>query len=119
MADGFFTVNTDEIRAHADHVEEFGGRADVAADAGAHLTTLDDAYGLACQPFGQMLVEPQSKGTEGLAKAAGLLHRHAGDLGATAEEYEQCEHRIVELIEDLLESLNEVSGTIPGICGGN
>lgn len=118
MTDGF-TVSTEEIRTHAGNVEGFGGRADVAADAGAHLTTLDDAYGLACQPFGQMLVEPQARGTEGLAKAASLLHLQAGKLTASAEEYETCEQRIVDLIEDLLDSLNELSGTIPRVGGGN
>lgn len=118
MGDGF-TVDTEEVRSHAGNVEGFAGRADVAADAGAHLTTLDDAYGLACQQFGQMLVEPQTKGTEGLVKAAGLLHVQADALNASADEYDACEQRVSDLIKDLLERLNDLASNIPQRAGGN
>ncbi|OLF07540.1 hypothetical protein BLA60_26835 [Actinophytocola xinjiangensis] len=119
MPDGFFTVDTDEVRAHAGTVEEFGGRVDVAADAGAHLTTLDDAYGLACQPFAQMLVEPQAKGTESIATAAAKLHSFAAKLNDTATDYDECERRLVEVMEDLLESLEDAAASIPDVAGGN
>ena len=113
-----FTVNVDEVHAHAATAEAQAARADVAAEAGTHLSTLDDAYGLFCQSFGQMLVEPQQRGADALTKAAASLHALTESLTEAADAYQQVDEKVTTVLEALIAQLDTASGLIPDI-GGN
>ena len=116
MTDGF-TVDPAQGHAHAATTEGFAGRVDVATDAGAHLSSLNDAYGLFCQSFGQMLVEPQQRGTEALRGSADGLHELSQQLTASAEAYEAAEARIAAIMEALVERLDAAASGIPTVGG--
>jgi methyl-accepting chemotaxis protein len=116
MPDGF-TVDTAQIHAHAASTQDLAGRADVATDAGAHLSTLDDAYGLFCRSFGEMLVQPQQRGAEALANSADHLHRTVRGLTETAEAYETAEERIAAAMEALVRQLDVAARGIPTVGG--
>ncbi|MFC5290709.1 type VII secretion target [Actinokineospora guangxiensis] len=116
MPDGF-TVDPREVRDHAGATEGFAGRADVATQAGAHLTSLNDAYGLLCQSFGEMLVEPQQRGTDALRGSADGLHQLSQQLTASAEAYEQVEEKIAAVLEALAKQLDLAARGIPTVGG--
>lgn len=67
MSEGF-EVDPDEVEAHTGTVDGFAGRADTAVGAGAHVAGLDDAYGLFCRPFGELLKDPQQRGVDTLTE---------------------------------------------------
>jgi uncharacterized protein YukE len=117
MSDGF-EVDPGELDAHAGTVEGFASRADTAVGAGAHVTSLDDAYGLFCRPFGAMLKEPQQRGVDTLTATAEQLHEATGKLRECAQTYRDAEDTITEFIERLVELLEQVDD-IPIVRGGN
>lgn len=117
MGDGF-TVNPDEVDTHAGTVDGFAGRADTAVDAGAHVTSLDDAYGLFCRPFGTMLRDPQQRGVDTLTETASQMHDVVTNLRDSAEHYREVEARVVDRIETLLDMLDRVAAA-PMARGGN
>jgi hypothetical protein len=108
MGEGF-EVDLNEVNSHAGTVAGFAGRADTAADAGAHVTSLDDAYGLFCQPFGQMLKDPQQRGTDTLTETASILQETVTDLQDTARHYEEVERKVLAAIEALLKRLDRTA----------
>lgn len=117
MSDGF-TVNTDQLLDRADTVAGFATRADTAADAGAHVTSLDDAYGLFCQPFAQLLKNPQQRGAGTLAETAANLHQMVTNLQDSAKTYQEAEEKIITVLQALFQML-EASAAIPSVRGGN
>ncbi|MPZ86246.1 MAG: ESX-1 secretion-associated protein [Actinophytocola sp.] len=117
MGEGF-AVNPDEVNSHAGTVDGFAGRADTAVDAGAHVTGLDDAYGLFCRPFGEMLKDPQQRGVDTLTETATFMHETVTDLRDSAEHYQQVEDQVRAAIEALLEMLERIA-EIPMVRGGN
>jgi uncharacterized protein YukE len=117
MGEGF-AVTPDEVDAHAGTVDGFAGRADTAVDAGAHVTSLDDAYGLFCRPFGTLLKDPQQRGVDTLTETASQMHDIVTNLNKTAEHYREVEMRVVDLIDELLDKLDRVAQA-PMARGGN
>lgn len=117
MGEGF-AVNPAEVDAHAATVDGFAGRADTAVDAGSHVASLDDAYGLFCRPFGTLLEEPQQRGVETLTETASQLHETVTNLQECAEHYREVETSVVEQIQALLEMLDRVTD-VPMVRGGN
>lgn len=116
MADGF-EVDPDQVDAHAGTVDGFAGRADTAVGAGAHVAALDDAYGLFCRPFGELLKDPQQRGVDTLTETAKQLHEMTDNLRETAKTYRETEDAIEDFIERLVELLEQV-GDIPIVRGG-
>lgn len=116
MSDGF-EVNPEQVRAHSTTVDGFAARADTAVDAGAHVTSLDDAYGLFCRPFGTLLKDPQQRGVDTLTEAAAQMHEMTAGLADCAETYQEAEEQITEMIEALVEALEQVA-QIPNVRGG-
>lgn len=114
MGDGF-TVDSAEVRAHAGVIEQYGAQADVAAEAGAHLATLNDAYGLFCQSFGQMTVEPQQRGADALAKSAQNLHDLSQQVTEVAEAYADVEEKIATIMQTIVEQLDLIR--VPTVGG--
>lgn len=112
------TVDAAEVREHAAVTDGFAGRADTAAAAGTHLTSLDDAYGLFCQPFGAMLVEPQERGTEALERCAGELHKLTESLNSAADAYEERENETVAVLQELLDKV-DAAADAPALGGVN
>ncbi len=117
MSDGF-EVDPDQVEAHSGTVEGFASRADTAVDAGAHVASLDDAYGLFCRPFGTLLAQPQQRGVDTLAATAEQLHEMTDNLRECARTYRDAEETIEEFIERLVELLEQVND-IPIVRGGN
>lgn len=117
MHDGF-EVDPGQVESHAGTVEGFAGRADTAVDAGRHVTALDDAYGLFCRPFADLLREPQQRGVDTLAATASVIHDAGTGLRENAEHYQQVEDRVLAAIEALLEMLERTSA-VPVARGGN
>ncbi|SFB16338.1 Excreted virulence factor EspC, type VII ESX diderm [Amycolatopsis marina] len=114
MSEGY-EVEPERVRAHAETVRGFQDRAAKAAAAGTHLSGLDDAYGVLCQPFGAMLNEPQSRGTEALTKTADVTGSLAEGLTAAADAYEQLEERIEELMVQLERSVTDAGACVPTV----
>lgn len=112
-----FTVRIAEIEAHTRTIDAQAARTEVAAEAGSHLTSLDDAYGLLCRPFSDMLTEPQQRGTEALTKAASTLHSLRERVSEAAEAYQDAENEIEALMEALVKQLDAVANGIPSIGG--
>jgi uncharacterized protein YukE len=110
-----YEVEPERVRAHAETVRGYQDRAAKAAAAGTHLSGLDDAYGVLCQPFGSMLNEPQTRGTETLTKNAEVTGHLAEGLTAAAEAYEQLEERIEDLLVQLARSVTEAGAAVPKV----
>lgn len=117
MHDGF-EVDPEQLNAHASTVDAFAGRADTAVDAGAHVTSLDDAYGLFCRPFADLLKDPQQRGVDTLTETATVMHETVSKLRESASAYQQVEDEVLARIEALLEMLERMSA-IPVAQGGN
>lgn len=117
MYDGF-EVDPDQVNAHAGTVDGFAGRTDTAVDAGAHVTSLDDAYGLFCRPFADLLKDPQQRGVDTLTETASVMHESVTKLRESAEHYQKVEDDVLTAIETLLELLERTS-SIPMVRGGN
>lgn len=117
MGDGF-TVDSEQLTAQASTVDGFAARADTATDAGRHVTSLDDAYGLLCRPFADLLKEPQQRGVDTLAATSENLHQLVTDLQDTAKTYREAEDKIDAVMQALLAALDAVQAP-PRIRGGN
>jgi hypothetical protein len=113
MSEGF-RVSSEEIRTHANTVRGFEGRAGTAADAGAHVASLDDAYGVLCQPFGMMVAIPQNRAVDALSRTRETTKQLADNLGAAADAYQEFEQRVVDIVERIGRSV-ERSGTMPEV----
>lgn len=100
MANGF-EVDPDQVSAHANTVRGFADRASTATDAGSQLASMDEAYGILCQPFGMMLNSPQQRGTETLAKTEQATTRLAEDLNAAARQYQEMEDKVTDILRQL------------------
>ncbi|WP_158854783.1 type VII secretion target [Saccharothrix deserti] len=117
MGDGF-TVDSAQLAAQAAAVDGFASRADTATDAGQHVTSLDDAYGLLCRPFADLLKDPQQRGVDTLAATAENLHKLVTDLGDTAKTYREAEDKIEAVMKALVATLDAVPSA-PRVRGGN
>ncbi|MFD0200364.1 MULTISPECIES: type VII secretion target [Saccharothrix] len=117
MADGF-TVDSGELATQAAALDGFAARADTATDAGRHVTSLDDAYGLLCRPFADLLKEPQQRGVDTLQATAENMHELVTGLGDTAKVYREAEEKITAVMQALVRSLEAVSEA-PRVGGGN
>ncbi|GAA3463609.1 type VII secretion target [Saccharothrix longispora] len=117
MGDGF-TVDSAELSAQAGAVGGLAGRADTATDAGRHVTSLDDAYGLLCRPFADLLKEPQQRGTDTLAATAESMRRLVDGLQDSAATYRAAEEKVAAVMQALVRTLEAVPSA-PRVGGGN
>ncbi|MFT7836716.1 type VII secretion target [Saccharothrix sp. BKS2] len=117
MGDGF-TVDSGELAAQAGALDGFATRADTATDAGRHVTSLDDAYGLLCRPFADLLKDPQQRGVDTLQATSESLRQLVTDLGDTAKTYREAEEKVSAVLRALVRSLEAVSAA-PRVGGGN
>jgi hypothetical protein len=117
MGDGF-TVDIDQLRSQAGAVDGLASRADTAVGAGAHVTSLDDAYGLLCRPFADLLKDPQQRGVDTLTATAEVLHQTVTGLQDCAKTYREAEEKINATLQTLLKML-DAAAKAPAIRGGN
>ncbi|SHF82149.1 type VII secretion target [Streptoalloteichus hindustanus] len=103
--DNGFRVDSEQVRGHTGPVGGFAGRAHVAAEAGATLTDLNDAYGLFCIPFGSMLKPAQQRGADALKECAELLDQTVEDLRKVADRYQEAEEREARRMAEILDRL--------------
>ena len=87
MGNGF-TVDPEELRNHAGHLEELKARFDAVMNASAHIEQDDEAYGLLCGWISGCLEQrhqDQDRVTSYLAENFTIA---AASLRACADEYE-------------------------------
>ncbi|MCP2261532.1 putative conserved protein YukE [Streptoalloteichus tenebrarius] len=106
--DNGFRVDSEQVRSHAGPVGGFAGRAHTAAEAGATVTDLNDAYGLFCRPFAAMLKPAQQRGADALKECAELLDRTVEDLRKVADTYQEAEDKEARRMEEILARLGDV-----------
>ncbi|MFD4367783.1 type VII secretion target [Rhodococcus sp. NPDC058521] len=109
MSGGELTVKIDEIRSHAQCVSTFGDRVGQAADAAAHVASLDDAYGIFCQPFGMMLQEPQQRGANLIRANSSAVAGMSDRLQKCADSYQEIDEKLGKALQDILESIGVIS----------
>jgi hypothetical protein len=106
-----FTVSADQVRQHAHTTQAVADSLGEAARASAHVAALDDAYGWICQSMGlpEMLRGPQDYGARRIAAVTDEFTRHAQELTATADTYQDAEDRIGAVLRKLAEALERVA----------
>lgn len=107
-----FEVDPDQVTKHAGTVRGFADRAGTATDAGSQLASMNDAYGILCQPFGMMLNSPQQRGTEALGKTEEATSKLSDDLSKAARQYQEMEDKITEILRQLASDVE--SAATPG-----
>ncbi|PXY31814.1 type VII secretion target [Prauserella muralis] len=113
-------VDPERLRQHAGTVGDVRGRVAEAADAGAHVAALDDAYGWLCQALGlpEMLRGPQERVTAMIRRASEQLEQDRQKLGDAAAKYDEAEAQALAVLRKLAEELARAAATIPR-PGGN
>jgi excreted virulence factor EspC (type VII ESX diderm) len=86
MPDGY-EVLTGELDAHAGRVDGLTDRLRTAADAANTVTMNNDAYGVLCQSFAQLLQPFEELGVNALRQGADALADTAGKVRDTARSY--------------------------------
>ncbi|WP_406688960.1 type VII secretion target [Saccharopolyspora sp. ID03-671] len=87
MGDGY-TVNAEQIRAHAAKVEQIQARFDAVKSASAHITQDDQAYGLLCGWISGILESRHARQDELISYVAENLSLAAESLRAAADDYQ-------------------------------
>jgi hypothetical protein len=98
-----FGVDVPELRQHATETDGFADHVRAAAEAAAHVTRLDDAYGLIPQLFGlpDVLRGPQEDAARIIAEAAGMLRDTSRNLHDTAQHYADAEKHVEDALDKL------------------
>ena len=86
-----FTVDPDQLRTHAGHVQDLRSRFGAVKGASAHIAGDEAAYGLLCGWISGVLEERHTHQDELLAYVEENLSIVAERLGATAAGYEGAE----------------------------
>lgn len=97
MDDGF-TADPEQIRVHASHVEELSARFAAVKQASAHIAQDESAYGLLCGWIAGILEGRHVRNDELIALVEQNLSLVAGELQATASEYEAVDAGVAEQI---------------------
>ncbi|NLG55966.1 MAG: ESX-1 secretion-associated protein [Rhodococcus sp.] len=99
-------VNVEEIRSHAKTVDDIGARVGQAADAAAHVASLDDAYGIFCQPFGAALREPQQRGVEAIQSSFTAIQSTSDKLQRCGDAYEKADEAFSAALQEILDQVD-------------
>jgi hypothetical protein len=87
MVNGF-TVDPEELRAHAGHLEELKGRFDAVMDASTHIEQDDEAYGTLCGWIAGILEQRHQDHSRITAYLAENFTIAAQSLRSCADDYE-------------------------------
>ncbi|HEU5472182.1 MAG TPA: type VII secretion target [Actinophytocola sp.] len=82
-----YEVLTGELDAHAGRVDGLTDRLRTAADAANQVTMNNDAYGVVCQPFAQLLQPFEELGVRALRQGVDALADTARKVRDTAKGY--------------------------------
>lgn len=110
-----YQVSVERLRAHTTTMRGFQDRADTAADAGAQVASLDDAYGILCQPFGSMVSEPQQRGVDALNQTRDATRDIADALDRAAQAYDEFEKSVVDKLNQIADSVDTAGATVPEV----
>lgn len=110
------SVDLDQLTSHSESVADFGGRTGSAADDANQLSSMNEAYGVFCQVFGAMLVEPQQQGAASIRATAEAMKDVSVKLREAAVAYKEADERLAKALGEILESLGPAGG--PGRGGG-
>jgi hypothetical protein len=86
-----FSVDTDQLRTHANHVQEVKDRFAAVKDASAHISGDEAAYGLLCGWISAVLEGRHARQDELLVYLEENLSIVIDRLGATATAYDSAE----------------------------
>ncbi|HET9144406.1 type VII secretion target [Actinophytocola sp.] len=86
-----YEVLTSELDAHAGRVDGLTDRLRTAVDAAQQVTMNNDAYGVVCQPFAQMLQPFEELGVRTLQQGVDALSDTARKVRDTALSYTSTE----------------------------
>jgi hypothetical protein len=106
MGDGY-TVNPEELRAHAANLEALKDRFAAVKSASTHITQDDQAYGLLCGWISAVLEGRHQKQDQLVAFAEENLALAARSLRASADEYEAKD-------TDAAAAMNAIRGDLTG-----
>lgn len=108
MGEGF-TVDTGELRSHAGQLTGIQGDSAEAVAAGHQVTPggWDNAYGVICQMFPQLLRPTAERGIDALQRVTDGLANHAAEIRRTADSYDQVEEQIAEDFQRVLSELEK------------
>lgn len=98
MANGF-SVDTDQLRAHASHVAALAARFQAVKAASAHIMQDEQAYGLLCGWIARVLEGRHVQADELIGMAEQNLSTVAAELRRSADEHEQEDAAIAQMIE--------------------
>ncbi|TLW92494.1 hypothetical protein FFT09_15955 [Saccharomonospora piscinae] len=94
-----YAVNAEQLRAHADRIEQIQARFDAVKGASAHIQQDDQAYGLLCAWIAGVLEGRHARQDELIDFVAENLTLAAQALRAAADVYESREREYTELIQ--------------------
>jgi len=111
MADDGYAVDTAKLCAHQRQISQAVASGREVLDAGEQVTPAgwDNAYGAMFQPFPQ-ITRPVAEAIMSFAGTAiQALTETAAAVGQAAAEYQAADERVVELLRELREQIEEVS----------
>lgn len=112
-----FEVDTGELRSHGAKIGDIQGQSAEAADAGQQVTPggWDNAYGVICQSFPQLLRPTADRGIDALRQVSDALGNHSQQLGKAADAYDELDRQIADDLQKILRDLEKIGR---GISGG-
>ncbi|KAA9157925.1 ESX-1 secretion-associated protein [Amycolatopsis acidicola] len=117
MSQGF-EVDTGELREHAGTLNGVQGQSAEAVDAGHEVTPggWDNAYGVICQSFPQLLRPTAERGIDALQRVTDGLANHVQQVGAAADAYDKLDEQIAGQFREILRDLDRIRD---GRAGGH
>ncbi|MGJ7908854.1 type VII secretion target [Actinopolyspora sp. H202] len=110
MGEQRFDVNTDEMRAHAQHLQQVTDRIGTAQGAAGEVSLNGtDAYGLLCSPILTPLIGAiEVQGMATIATANAAVEATAAGIEGAAETYDAVDQHVSELLESVRNELGEI-----------
>ena len=102
---GGYTVESEELLAHAATLESLAERFAAIKEASTHIVQDDEAYGLACMWMSQTMEDRHAKQDELVAYVHENLTLAAGELRAAAAAYDDTDTAAQQEMQGLLAEL--------------
>jgi hypothetical protein len=109
MSDGF-AVDTGRLRDHAGQIRDIQSQSAEAVDAGHQVTPggWDNAYGVICQSFPQLLRPTAERGIDAISQVTSTLGTRADQLTRAADAYDELDQRIAAAFQEILRQLDRL-----------
>ncbi|HVV14620.1 type VII secretion target [Amycolatopsis sp.] len=111
MSQGF-EVDTGRLRQHAADLNGVQSQSAEAVDAGHQVTPggWDNAYGVICQSFPQLLRPTAERGIDALQQVTDGLANHVTQLNSAADAYDELDRQIADNLREILRDLDRAIG---------